>query len=110
AGAGRVCVRDTELGPVRIKAGDQIMSATAIMNFDDATYPDPLKVDFSRRINSVGSFGQGAHRCVGANLARSELTIFLEEWLQRIPDFRLAEQPTFQAGVNISYNRVMLAW
>ena len=111
AGAGRVCVHDTELGPVRIKAGDQIMSATAIMNFDDATYPDPLKVDFSRRINSVGSFGQGVHRCVGANLARSELTIFLEEWLNRIPDFRMADTDVpFQAGVNISYNRLPLAW
>jgi cytochrome P450 len=110
AGTGRVCIADTQLGPAPIKADDQLISATSMMNFDDETYPDPLNVDFSRRISSVGSFGQGAHRCVGANLARSELTIFLEEWLKRIPDFRLAEQPSFQAGVNISYNRLMLAW
>lgn len=111
AGAGRLCVRDTQLGPAPVKAGDQIMSATAMMNFDDGTYPDPLTVDFSRRVSSVGSFGQGVHRCVGANLARSELTIFLEEWLKRIPDFRLAEPGvSFQAGVNISYNRLKLAW
>jgi cytochrome P450 len=110
AGTGRVCVADTQLGPAAIKTDDQLISATSMMNFDDETYPDPLKVDFSRRISSVGSFGQGAHRCVGANLARSELTIFLEEWLKRIPDFRVAEPPSFQAGVNISYNRLMLAW
>lgn len=109
-GTGRVCVADAQLGPAQIRTGEQVISATAMMNFDDETYPDPLTVDFSRRISSVGSFGQGPHRCVGANLARSELTIFLEEWLKRIPDFHLAEQPTFQAGVNISYNRLMLTW
>ena len=111
AGAGRLCVNDTQLGPALIKADDQILSPTAMMNFDDEEYPEPLKVDFARRVSSVGSFGQGAHRCVGANLARSELSIFLEEWLKRIPDFELAEEPVeFQAGVNISYNRLMLKW
>jgi cytochrome P450 len=109
--AGRVCIKDTELGPALIKEGDQTISATAMLNFDDETYPDPLKVDFARRISSVGSFGEGAHRCVGANLARSELGIFVEEWLKRIPEFELAEKNVeFQAGVNISYNRLMLKW
>ena len=111
AGAGRECIVDTQLGPALIKAGEMIMQPTPMMNFDDETYPDPLKVDFARRISSVGTFGQGAHRCVGANLARSELTIFLEEWLKRIPDFSLAEKElSFQAGVNISYRRLMLKW
>lgn len=111
AGAGRLCIQDTQLGPAMIRAGDLLMQPTPMMNFDDETYPDPLKVDFSRRISSVGTFGQGVHRCVGANLARSELTIFLEEWLKRIPDFELAdEELTFQAGVNISYRSVPLKW
>ncbi|ASG22254.1 cytochrome P450 [Nitrospirillum viridazoti] len=111
AGTGRLCVADQQVGPALVKAGDQVIAPPAMMNFDDTTYPDPLKVDFSRRINSVGTFGQGPHRCVGANLARSELTIFLEEWLTRIPDFRLAAgAPTFQPGINISYTRLMLDW
>lgn len=111
AGAGRMCVSDIQLGPAPIRAGDQVMAPPPMLNFDDETYPDPLKVDFSRRIHSVGSFGQGPHRCVGAALARSELGIFLEEWLRRIPDFELAEpELTFQAGVNISYARLNLRW
>jgi cytochrome P450 len=82
-----------------------------MMTLDEAAYPDPLEVDFSRRIHSVGSFGQGPHRCVGAALARSELSIFLEEWLRRIPDFELADpELRFQAGVNISYSRLDLRW
>ncbi len=111
AGTGRLCMKDQQVGPAPVKAGDQIMAPPAMMNFDEKTYPDPLKVDFSRRISSVGTFGQGPHRCVGANLGRSELTIFLEEWLKRIPDFELdTENVAFQAGVNISYNRLPLKW
>jgi len=110
AGGGRLCVNDQQVGPAPVKAGEQVMVPTAMMNFDEETYPDPLTVDFSRRIASVGTFGQGPHRCVGANLARSELTIFLEEWLTRIPDFRLAAKPDFQAGINISYSGLALEW
>jgi cytochrome P450 len=111
AGAGRLCTRDVQLGPAQIRAGEQLMSPPPMMTLDEATYPDPLKVDFSRRIHSVGTFGQGPHRCVGATLARSELSIFLEEWLQRIPDFELADpELRFQAGVNISYTRLDLRW
>jgi cytochrome P450 len=111
AGAGRLCVRDAALGPAAIKAGEMVMSPPPMMNFDDEAYPDPLSVDFSRRIHSLGSFGQGPHRCVGATLARSELAIFLEEWLKRIPDFELADPaPSFQGGVNISYAQLNLRW
>lgn len=111
AGAGRICVRDVKLGTAELRAGEQVMSPPAMMNFDDELYPEPLKVDFSRRIHSVGSFGQGPHRCVGANLARSELGIFLEEWLARIPDFELANpELRFQAGINISYSALDLRW
>jgi cytochrome P450 len=112
AGTGRLCIADTTLGPAEIKAGEIVMASPAMMTLDDATYPDPLKVDFSRQIDSVGTFGQGPHRCVGANLARSELTIFLQEWLARIPDFSVAQGETvrFQSGVNISYRRLVLEW
>ncbi len=48
------------------------------------------------------SFGKGNHKCPGANLARAELRIFLEEWLKRIPRFSLAEgrqSPTLSGAV-----------
>ena len=35
------------------------------------------------------AFGLGIHRRVGSNLARMEMTVAIEEWLKRIPDFRL---------------------
>ena len=112
AGTGRICVADTVLGEVTIKPGDLILAPPAMMTFDDATYPNPLEVDFTRHIDSVGTFGQGPHRCVGANLARSELGIFLQEWLTRIPEFHVVPGETinFQPGVNISYDKIPLEW
>ena len=111
-GTARLCVRDTELGPARIKADEPILATPTMMNFDDRLYPDPLKVDFERTLVNTGSFGRGPHRCVGAGLARAELSIFLEEWLPRIPDFWIAadKPPVFQPGVTISYDRLILEW
>jgi cytochrome P450 len=43
-------------------------------------------------------FGGGIHRCLGAHLARLEMTIFVAEWLQQIPDFEL--EPGFQPAVD----------
>ncbi len=111
-GTARLCVQDTDLGPARIRADDPILATPTMMNFDERLYPDPLKVDFERQLVNTGSFGRGPHRCVGAGLARAELSIFLEEWLPRIPDFWIAKDapPVFQPGVTISYDRLILEW
>ena len=111
-GTARLCVAEAELGDARILPGDPILATPTMMNFDDRLYPDPLKVDFERHLANTGSFGRGPHRCVGAGLARAELSIFLEEWLPRIPEFRIAEDspPRFVPGVTISYDRLMLEW
>ena len=37
------------------------------------------------------AFGSGIHRCAGSNLARMELRVAIEEWLRRIPEFRIEE-------------------
>lgn len=43
-------------------------------------------------VRNYAAFGNGPHRCPGATLARGEMRIFLEEWLTRIPDFRLSSE------------------
>jgi hypothetical protein len=45
-----------------------------MMNFDEATFPDPIKVDFERRPLTSSTFGQGPHKCVGASIARAQLS------------------------------------
>ena len=51
-------------------------------------------------MNRHMAFGSGIHRCAGSNLARMELRVALEEWLARIPSFRLEEgtEVTWAAG------------
>ena len=56
----------------------------------------PLRHDENRH----AAFGLGRHRGLGSNLARLEVTVAIEEWLARFPDFRLADsaQVTWSEG------------
>jgi cytochrome P450 len=111
-GTARLCVAEAELDGARVLPGDAVLATPTMMNYDERLYPAPLEVDFERHLSNTGSFGRGPHRCVGAGLARAELSIFLEEWLPRIPNFRIApdKPPVFQPGVTISYDRLILEW
>ncbi len=90
---------DVELGGVRMHAGDMVLVPTPLDGLDETKFADPLSVDFAREKPGANStFGGGVHRCVGSMLARTELRIFLEEWLKRIPDF--AVKPGFEPKVS----------
>ena len=78
-----------ELGGVDLKAGDMIMAPTPLAGLDERHFENPLEVDFNRPKPIHMTFGGGSHRCMGSMLARTELRIFLEEWLKRIPDFEI---------------------
>ena len=99
----RMMTHDMEYNGVHFKQGELILLSKALHGLDERKYPDPLTVDFNRRPRDHAAFGKGAHRCVGAALARRELHIFLTQWLRRIPDFqiKLGEKPvTSSGGVN----------
>ncbi len=51
-----------------------------------------------RELNRHVAFGSGIHRCAGSNLARMELRVAIEEWLRRIPEFRLEGGEVTWAG------------
>lgn len=67
--------------------GDRILLALASANFDSEVFDEPETVDLSRQPNPHLTFGAGAHRCIGALLARANIECFLGEFLQRFPDF-----------------------
>ena len=83
----REIVRDVEVDGVMLKAGEMVMAPTPLSGLDGQKFHDPETVDFGRPRPMHATFGGGAHRCLGAMLARAELRVFLEEWLKRIPDF-----------------------
>lgn len=88
----RIVAKDTSIKGIAVKAGDIISLPTMLHNLDDDIFPDPLNVDYNRSTKQPHcSFGNGPHRCPGSLLAKTELRIVLEEWLQRIPDFAISE-------------------
>ena len=62
-------------------------------NRDPEAFDGPTRCRHSTAQNNRHvAFGVGIHRCAGSNLARMELRVAIEEWLARIPEFRLAER------------------
>jgi cytochrome P450 len=97
---------------IAFRAGDRILPANLFVGMDDRLNPDPLTVDFGREKPVHAAFGNGAHACPGAVLARREIRIFLQEWLSRIPDFHIkpGTQPILATGMVNGVIRLELAW
>ena len=101
------------IGGVMLHSGDMVMMPTVLAGLDERVFPAPLEVDFTR-VNATASatFGQGPHRCPGANLGRAELRVFLEAWLARIPEFEVANggRVGMSSGVNGTIYALPLVW
>lgn len=105
AGPSRQAVADIELDGITIKAGDTLFIATALHGLDESRWANSLEIDLERssRGTDFQTFGSGPHRCPGAALARSEIILFLEEWLKRIPDYELVpDKPMVSASGNVT--------
>jgi cytochrome P450 len=85
----REVVKETEIGGCPIKPGNMLLLSFPAANRDPAVFADADKIVIDRKHNPHAAFGLGIHRCVGSNLARMEMMVAIEEWLKRIPDFRL---------------------
>jgi cytochrome P450 len=108
----RIATHDTTLKGVRIAQGEQVLLPLHLAGLDDRRFPDPLEVDFHRKRSAHYNFGTGPHRCLGSNLARPEIRIFIEEWLRQIPDFMVDphDEPVGRSGVAMTMTRVPLRW
>ncbi len=87
----RRLVRDTEYGGCPMRAGERVLMNFPGANRDPAVFPDADRVILDREQNRHLAFGAGIHRCAGSNLARMELRVAIEEWLDRIPEFELVD-------------------
>jgi cytochrome P450 len=87
----RVITQDFEYNGVAFRAGEFVLLSKTLHGLDERRFPDPLRVDIRRDVRKHAAFGDGPHRCPGSFLARLEMRIFLEEWLARVPEFRVAE-------------------
>lgn len=109
----RLLARDFVYKGIEFKKGDRVSLGAPLHGLDERKFENPLEVDFSRSNSSdLATFGFGPHRCPGSFLARTELKVFLEEWLKRIPDFGVkpGDKVVFNAGRINSVNYLPLVW
>jgi hypothetical protein len=87
----RLVTEDVEFNGCPMKKGDKLLMNFPAANRDPAAFERADEVLLDRQQNRHVAFGSGIHRCAGANLARMELRVALEEWLARVPVFHMAD-------------------
>ncbi|MCB9387566.1 MAG: cytochrome P450 [Microthrixaceae bacterium] len=96
----REVIEDTEIGGCPMRKGDRVLLPFPSGNRDPNAFDRPDDVVLDRQANRHFAFGVGIHRCLGSNLARMELRVAIETWLERIPEFELTDPDavTWSAG------------
>jgi len=89
----RLAPDDLVLGDKHIKRRDAVMAVMAAANRDPARFPDPDRLDLTRKDNRHVAFGWAAHFCFGAPLARIEGQVAFSTLLRRLPNVALEPGP-----------------
>jgi cytochrome P450 len=90
----RLAAEDTEVGGCPVKKEDWLLLSFPSYNRDPEAFEQSDEFVIDRARNRHSAFGLGIHRCLGSNLARLELTVAIEEWMERFPEFELSEPGT----------------
>jgi cytochrome P450 len=108
----RTATEDTEIRGVPIKAGEKVVLWYNSANRDERTFADPFTFDVRRDPNPQVGFGAGGpHFCLGANLARREITVMFEEIRRRLPELRVVGEPAYlQSNFINGIKRMPCAW
>jgi cytochrome P450 len=102
-----------EIGGISLEQGRSVICLLGSANRDPAIYPDPDRLDITRRDIHPLSFGGGIHYCVGAQLARIEGEIAIATLLRRLPNLQLddVEHPDWrQTFVLRGLNKLAASW
>ena len=94
----RTATSDVEIGGVLVKEGQKIASLLGSANRDESVFENPTEMDITRDPNPQIGFGAGIHFCIGAPLARMEMTTSLPALMVKYPNLRLTEQPVRRPG------------
>ena len=87
----RIVSQDAEIGGCPVKQGDSVLLPFPAANRDPDVFENADTVIIDREANRHVAFGLGIHRCLGSNLARLELRIAVEVFINRFPKFELAD-------------------
>ena len=89
----RVATEDYEIGGETIRKGQQIVLMYSSANRDTSHFDNPERLNIARDPNHHIAFGFGTHFCLGASLARLEIKLFFEIFLERIASIKLLSDP-----------------
>lgn len=107
----RLATESTRIGNVEIPKGARLMVVMASANHDERHFENADELDIYRdNTTDHLSFGYGSHQCLGKNLARMEMRIFIEEFTKRLPHMRLVENQKFEGIPNISFHGPEHLW
>ncbi|MCE9623465.1 MAG: cytochrome P450 [Actinomycetia bacterium] len=109
----RTATEDTEVGGQAIKAGQKLVLWYCSANRDETMYADPYTFNVLRPMNpaQVGFGAGGPHFCLGANLARREITVMFDEIRRRIPTLHSVAEPEYlQSNFINGIKRLRCAW
>jgi cytochrome P450 len=106
----RTVTRDTELGGVRLRAGDRLAVHFYAANRDPDRFDRPDELDLTRPNKPNAAFGIGIHRCLGQNFARIQLEIAFEELLARTTNFRLKDGAEIRPSAGIPLGTPEQLW
>ena len=106
--------RPTKLGPYDLEENTKVALLWASGNMDPEFVDEPEIFDISRELKSTRrnlTFGYGIHTCLGASLARMEITIAISELLAKMPDYELVGQPKPSTpDVMSGFESLMIKW
>jgi cytochrome P450 len=109
----RTATEDTELSGQKIAAGDKVVMWYNSANRDERVFADPYRFDVTRPLHpaQVGFGAGGPHFCLGANLARRELTVLFDEIRRRVPDLQITGEPAYLQSFFINgIKRLPCSW
>ena len=91
----RTALEDTRVGDTEIAAGDKVVMWYWSANRDESMFPDGHRFDITRpNVKAQAGYGAGGpHFCLGANLARREITMMFQEIFQWLPDLEITSEP-----------------
>ncbi len=89
----RIVKEDVEISGTVLKEGEWCLLPFPAANRDPEAFVDADQFVIDRAENRHAAFGLGIHRCLGSNLARLELSVAVQVWMERFPDF-IIEDPS----------------
>lgn len=109
----RTATEDTDVNGFPIKQGEKVVMFYNSGNRDERVFTDPYTFDITRALQptQIGFGAGGPHFCLGANLARVEMSVMFDEIRTRVPNMRITGEPDYlQSNFINGIKRLQCSW